>query len=440
MNNGGAASKYALVQHMIVNELTFVNDNVNYDKNSFFTRTQLSGELHKLLRILLKCNNDNTNNKYDKNNLAMLLQYINTIKFSYFDDIELRVRDAMDNLLIETGQYDAQLDELVRKNTNAEIVSEMDNLDDIKFLHIHLARILCYTAAVNARNSLQWKRAVESRGDGGGGGGVVSFANAFVNYILIVLKMMKANDVSLTHKVCAVYHFTNRDINFNTSMKPNSIVIECTKKTTKLENKHTDLEVCYVNDNRLCAKFDENNQQSCMYAMFLELNALPYCLYNNTLPDTLALSVFNLYRFNYGNVHKSKLPAKPSRVGNVLLVNCFNANKTITRNEIVHKINAYYNACRHLVDERKNLRIVGDFSAYKNNYKLAALDFIILMFVTSITNRYLKYNICNNYEKMFQELKNKVCKLKVRKVYELLLNYSVDKEPLDNFNNDYQPL
>ena len=62
------------------------------------------------------------------------------------------------------------------------------------------------------------------------------------------------------------------------------------------------------------------------------------------------------------------------------------------------------------------------------------------MLVTSITHRTLKYNMLNIHEKMFQELKTVVCKHNAAKLYDILINYDINKEPLNNFRYNYEVL
>jgi hypothetical protein len=71
--------------------------------------------------------------------------------------------------------------------------------------------------------------------------------------------------------------------------------------------------------------------------------------------------------------------------------------------------------------------------AYGSHYRVAALDFLILIFVGSITNRYIKYNLPPIQEKLFCDIKKAACSVKIKKMYDILQNYSLDIEPLANF-------
>nr|QWC64774.1 hypothetical protein [Bombyx mori nucleopolyhedrovirus]WRK23353.1 hypothetical protein [Bombyx mori nucleopolyhedrovirus] len=422
--------KYALLQKMIINELLFLNDNVNYATNKLFSKDQANGELQKLSAMLLnykKSNKNVPNIKFDLKNLSFMLENKDKIDIIQFDDVKNYVQPAIVNLFESHNRslnnYSTELNTLL-ENGNENLVPNITDIDNIKLSHMQLARLLCYTAVVESRNSKPWKAIFNND--------TCVLTDSFFNYIINILNMIKTNQGSLAHNLSVVYHIENIQMNLQNKLKPRSITIEIVDKD-KFENKHSDIEVCYVMNNRLHPQ-DVNSQQTLMCSSFVELNALPFCLYNETLPNDQSMSVFNLYKFEQT---KNNSVSKPSRLGNVMFVNSL-IDKPITRETIVDIINSYHNACQNL--KRSGHRVVGDYRAYERDYKLAALDFIILMLVTSITHRTLKYNMLNIHEKMFQELKTIVCKHSAAKLYDILINYDINKEPLNNFRYNYEVL
>ncbi|AGA16265.1 hypothetical protein [Thysanoplusia orichalcea nucleopolyhedrovirus] len=425
-------NSYALLQKMIINELLFLNDNVNYATNKIFSKNQVNGELHKLLTLLLnykKLNKNLLNINYDIKNLLFLLENKDKIDIIYFDDVKGYVQSAIVNLFEShkrsLNNYPTELDVLL-KDGNENLIPTITDIDVNKFSHIQLARLLCYTAVIESRNSKPWRSIFLNETNAN------TVIESFLNYIIHVLNMIKSNQTSLNNSVSIVYHTINVELNLQNKLKPRNINIEIVDKD-KFENRQTDIEVCYVLNNNLHAQ-DAASQQTFMYASFVELNVLPFCLFNETLPNEQSISVFGLYRFEQT---KNKTASKPSRLGNVMFVNSL-TDKPITRETIINTINSYHNACQNL--KKLGHRVVGDYRVYEANYKLAALDFIILILVTSITHQTLKYNMLNVYEKMFQDLKATVCKHNASKLYNILINYDINKEPLSNFQQNYEVL
>ncbi|USC25952.1 hypothetical protein [Palpita vitrealis nucleopolyhedrovirus] len=423
-------NKYKILQTMIINELSYINDNVNYNSNKFFSKNQFKGELHKLLSILLKYKKlyNSTNINYDVRTVCFLLENKNKIDVSIVNnDVQNYVQSNIFKLFKTHNKmlnnYNNELNKLLQAN-NENLVPNINNIDNIKLQHIQLARLLCYITVIESRNSKDWKALVSNN----------VMAEHFFNFIVNVLNMIKSNQTSLNHNVSIVYNVNdnNSTMNLQNKLKPRLVTIEIIDKD-KFENKHTDIEICYVLNNKLYVQ-DVNSQQFLIHSTFVELNVLPFCLFNDILPNDQSINVFNLFKFdNNKNKSTSKLP----RLGNVMFINSL-INKPITRQVIINTIDAYYSACQNL--KTSGHRIVADYRTYRSNYKLAALDFIILIFVTNILHRNLKYNMLKEHEKMFQQLKVTVCKLSAAKLYEQLLKYDIDKEPLNNFEQNYEIL
>lgn len=421
---------------MLLDELKFLNDCVNYGNSKYLTQQQMHGELHKLLKIMINLKVK----KNDKDNILLLVEHKDKIDFNFYDEqIKITTKNKLKEIVNlcrkNILQYEEDLDSFL-KTDNAAIVSEIENVNDIKINNLQFLRILCFMSAYTMRNGKEWKQNVGERIFKNS----EKYTNSFVNYLIIMLKQIKDKTKILSHSVKINYHFSNLQINYSNSiMKPGLIVIETAKKN-KSENKQDELEICYVLNNSLCPEYENDNQHNSMFSSFIQLNALPYLLFNNILSDDQAITVFNLYKSINTNISQTKLIEQVHTQtfcwSHVLIVNSI-VDKPKIKSVYLNKLNTYYNVLKSL---KFNYTIVGNFEAYKENSHLAALDFIILMFVASITNRNLKYKVIANQEYLFQKLKNTVCKMKTKDVYNTIINYDVIKKPMENFKIDYQSL
>jgi hypothetical protein len=407
---------YTFVQHMIINELQFINSNVN-DNNapSFMHKNHMVGELQNILQIL---NNITDADPYlikcDINSINLLINNQNKINFVYSDEskqsLKSRLIAFLPNGKMITEKYDREMDKLFNYN----IISQIKDEADARISHIKLACLLCYMVLIPSRNSV-WHLIYETREYQN------MFLDAFSKYLIAVLHMMKNKDSSLNNNVRAVYHIGDVEYVFKEKMDSKLITVD---NDAQFQTKKDDMEVCYVIFNKL--QFNTSgNQQTELFAEFLELNAVPYCMYNSLLPENTSMSVYNLFKLNSNQ--------KQLKLGNVLFVNKM---RTGAKEAIQNKIKMYYNACKFLKMSKIPFRIVGSYKGYKEDYKMAALDFVILMFATNSNKCPLKYLMMNVHEQMFQELKTQVCRLTPQRVHSVLMNYDVDKEPLTNFTQD----
>ncbi|AGR57080.1 hypothetical protein [Choristoneura rosaceana nucleopolyhedrovirus] len=417
---------YDFVQQMVMGELDFLALNVKENTASYFSSNHLGDRLKSLLNTLHNVNNANAfYKKYDIQSLELLINNIDKINFTYKKYSKPKLKKRLLNILPNGSQIESNYDKELNKVLNFTYDCQIDNFDNIKMTHLKLACILCYTAIMPFRNNTWYLPNNEN----------TAFVSAFENYLLNFLGMMKSKDGSLEKNVRITYHVVPSVLHDKTSpyvitkdkMNASNITLHNVNRTS-YQNMFTDIEVCYALNNRLYLN-EPDSQQTELCAQFLELNALPFCLYNSILPDEFALSALNLYKLDDA---KRKL-----KLGNVLFVNKM---RTSAKETIIATIRAYYYACRHAKDN-KVVRVVGNYKGYEEKrneqyYKMAALDFAILMLVTNATNCQLKYLIIDEYELMFMELKQQLCRWTPQKVYNAIINYDIESEPLTNFSKD----
>ncbi|BBU37522.1 hypothetical protein [Choristoneura diversana nucleopolyhedrovirus] len=411
---------YLFVQRMVVGELEYLNTNVNDNGAGYFSLGHLKDRLQSLLKTLRGVNNaDPYFHKCDIRSLELLINNINKISFTHNVESKLELKRRLLTILPNGDQienkYDRELDKVLNFTYNCQI----DTFDNIEMTHLKLACILCYTAILPFRNNAWYLPNNES----------TAFVAAFENYLSNFLGMMKSKDGSLKKNVRVAYHVvppalqsSSPYVTIKDKMDAGNITLHNVNRTS-YQNASTDIEVCYALYNKLYLN-NPGDQQTELCAQFLELNALPYCLYNSALPDDFAVSALNLYKLDDAR--------KKLKLGNVLFVNTM---RTGAKETIIATMRAYYHACQH-AKNNKVVRVVGSYKGYASNYKLAALDFAILMLVTNATNCQLKYLITNVHERMFMELKQQVCRWTPQKVYNALINYDIESEPLTNFSKD----
>ncbi|AAQ91657.1 unknown [Choristoneura fumiferana DEF multiple nucleopolyhedrovirus] len=407
---------YTFLQHMIINEMQFINNNVNdNDAPSFLHKTHMAAELENFLQILSKVTNaDPYLLNCDIKSINLLLNNKDKINFVYNDEskqsLKARLIALLPNGKIISDKYDREMDKLF----NYSIIPQIKNEADAHITHIKLACLLCYTALLPARNSVWYLIFSTNEYQ-------TVFVDAFSKYLIAVLQMMKSKDTSLDNSVRVIYHIGQVEYVFKEKMDPKLITVD---NNAQFQTKKDDMEVCYTIFNKL--QFNNpGSQQTELFAQFLELNAVPYCMYNSMLPENTSMSVYNLYKLD--------AKSKQLKLGNVLFVNKM---RTGAKEAILNSIETYYNACKFLKTSKIPFRIVGSYKGYQDDYKMAALDFVILMFATNANKCSLKYLMMNVHEKMFQELKTQVCRLTPQKVYSVLTNYDLSKEPLTNFSKD----
>ncbi|AAC59113.1 unknown [Orgyia pseudotsugata multiple nucleopolyhedrovirus] len=411
---------YSFVQRMVVNELEFLNANVNSNGVGYFSFNHLGDRLQSLLTTLnnVAANADPYLQKCDARSLKLLLDNLNKISFTHNVEskpqLKQRLLDMLPNGDAIGNKYDKELNKILNFTYNCRL----DTLNNIEMTHMKLTCVLCYTAGLPFRDNL-WYLPNNESGE--------LFATAFGNYLAYFLAMMRSKDGSLDKNVRVMYHVVPPlqlseppYIVFRDRINAGLISVQ---DSAQYQTAGLDFEVCYTLNNKLYLN-SPGSQQTELCAEYLELNALPYCLYNATLPDNFALSALNLYKLNDA---KKKL-----KLGNVLFVNTM---RTGAKETIIATMRAYYYACKY-AKANKLLRVIGNYKGYANDYKLAALDFAILMLVTNSTNIQLKYLTMNVHERMFMELKQQVCRLSPRKIYNVLLNYDIGSEPLTNFSRD----
>ncbi|BBD50497.1 hypothetical protein [Samia cynthia nucleopolyhedrovirus] len=405
------AVPYSFVQQAVINELQFLNASVTESVVGFFSYNHVSDELQNVLQIATAARNaDQYLQTCDIKSLNLLTANIQLINFNYSDEPKQALKKRLLELLPDkkeiVSKYDRELDSVL----NYSYISQIKSLDNIEVTHKKLACVLCYTAMLPSRNSVWYLPDNENR---------ELFAGALSKYLLNVLAMIKNKDRSLDRNVRVVYHVGVPDVRFGETMNPNLISVD----SSPFQSRPSDLEVCYAMRNKLFLG-NAGEQHTDVCAQFPEVNGIPYCLYNAELPDNFAAGMFNLYKLE---------SQKKLKLGNVLFVNTM---RTGAKESIVNTINAYYNACQYVKNAKLQLRVVGNYKGYQHDYKMAALDFAILMFATNAANCYLKYVMMNVHERMFMELKKQVCRLPPQKVYEALLNYDVEIEPSINFSAD----
>nr|UIX56168.1 HycuOrf-40 hypothetical protein [Hyphantria cunea nucleopolyhedrovirus]UIX56314.1 HycuOrf-40 hypothetical protein [Hyphantria cunea nucleopolyhedrovirus] len=410
---------YWFVQQMVVKELEYLSTNVNDDGAGYFSFDHLSDRLKSLVRILNRVDvADAYLQKYDIKSLELLIDNINKIRYTHSVEKKEEIKQRLINLVPNgnhlVDKYDKQLNKVLNFSYNCEI----DTLNYIEMSHIKLACVLCYTALLPFRNNAWYLPHNESR---------QLFATAFGNYLINFFNMMKSKDGSLNKTVRVMYHvvpavqLTSEPYIFIHDKMNASLITVQNVSNAQHQNLPTDIEVCYALNNKLYMN-NPGDQQTEMCAEYLELNAVPYCLYNSMLPDNFAMSVFNLYKLHEGK--------KKMQLGNVLFVN---AMRNSAKETIITTMRAYYFACQK-IKSNKVLRVIGNYKG-SYDYKLAALDFAILALVTNATNCQFKY-LTNTHEQMFINLKQQICRLTPQKVYNVLLNYKIDNEPLTNFSKD----
>ncbi|AAK85664.1 hypothetical protein [Epiphyas postvittana nucleopolyhedrovirus] len=405
---------YTFVQQMLVNELEFLNNNVNKSGDKFIHQNHMANELQNLLEILKTVTNaDAYLRDCDIKSLMLLLDNQDKINFTYNNDSKQAIKNRLLDLLANGKIIQEKYDHELNKFLNYSIISQIKSANNFEITHIKLASLLCYATVLPMRNSV-WYLVSQNENV------AKLFVNALDKYLLSLLSMVKNKDPSLSKNVRVVYTFPGAQIKMKEKMNSTLITVD----KASYQTKSNDIEVCYVLRNSMQFA-NSGNQQTELCAQYLELNVVPYCMYNSWLPDNATANVLDLYKLD-GSKKKLKL-------GNVMFVNMLRAG---TREAIRHTIDVYYSACNYLDKSKLPFRIIGNYKGYENNYKMAALDFAILMFVTNINNRNLKYLMMNVHENMFQELKTQVCRMPPHKVFSALMNYDINKEPLNNFRND----
>lgn len=413
---------------MILNVLNFLNKNINHQGFKYLTKDQIGKELNNFIKLLkeFKPKDKNENIKFDKNNLVLLEQNINKIEYKYYYDIIKTTKSLLLSLdeFEDISKFNNELSTLLQG-----IIVPIITLNDLfskSFKRLYVTRILCLGVNVEIRNLVHWKAQFENNSE--------QFIKAFKNHLVHILNSIKTKSAINTN-LKVIHHFNHTNLNLNLNMN-NKLINIISNTNYNFKNDVGCLEICYLNDNKMFSLSNSKQQETLKCLSFLELNAIPYCFYNNNLYDSHSISVYELYKFNHAYIENENLfviPENPPRLGNILLVNNFVKQK-ITRDVILDKINAYHNACVHLNVSKSNLILVGDSMAYMTNYNLAALDFIILMLVCSITNRSLRYNLLDIHESLFNKIKDVVCRLSSKKLYNILTtDYNINNDPLDNF-------
>lgn len=411
---------YSFVQQMVVSELEFLNANVNNNGVGYFSFNHLSDRLQNLLKALnsAAANADPYLQKCDAKSVELLLGNMNKISFTHNVETKPQLKQRLLRMLPNGDAIGSKYDKELNKVLNFTYNCQLDDLNFVQMTHIKLACVLCYTASLPFRDNVWHLLSNENR---------EHFAAAYGNYLASFLAMIRSKDGSLNKNVRVVYHVVppaqlNAPPYVVVNDRMNAGLISVQNVTdAQYQTAATDIEVCYALHNKLYMN-NPGDQQTELCAEYLELNALPYCLYNATLPDNFALSALNLYKLGDA---KKKL-----KLGNVLFVNTM---RTAAKESIIATMRAYYLACQH-AKANKMLRVVGNYKGYANNYKLAALDFAILMLVTNSVNCQLKYLTINVHERMFMEFKQQVCRLTPQKVYNMLLDYDIESEPLTNLS------
>ena len=411
---------YLFVQRMIVGELEYLDANVNHNGAGYFSLGHLSDRLQSLFKILQSVNNaDPYFHKCDIRSLELLINNINKISFTHNVESKPKLKQHLLKILPNGDQIEKKYDKELNKVLSFTYNCQIDTFSNIEMTHFKLACVLCYTAILPFKNNAWYLLDNEN----------TAFVAAFENYLSNFLGMMKSKDGSLDKNVRVTYHvvplasqITSPYVIIKDKMNASNITVHNVNRAL-YQNASTDIEVCYALNNRLYLN-NPGDQQTELCAQFLELNAIPYCLYNSALPDDFAISALNLYKLDNA---KKKL-----KLGNVLFVNTM---RTGSKETIIATMRAYYQACQH-AKKNKMVRVVGSYKGYASNYKLAALDFAILMLVTNATNCQLKYLIMNVHERMFMDLKQQVCRWTPQKVYNALINYNIESEPLTNFSKD----
>ncbi|UZE89722.1 PARG [Parapoynx stagnalis nucleopolyhedrovirus] len=426
---------YKIIQEMLVNVLDFLNNNVNYDGFVYLTYDQFKQEISNfpmLLEQFLHFNNNVTNKNfdYDKKNVELLVKNINQIQYSHCSDIVNDTKRYLKSLNISEvlNKFQKAL-EILLTNQIVPFINLEDLFYEKEIDRTFLTRILCYGIHTSIRNISHWTNdfMLDNR----------QIKSAFKHHLYMIMDAIE-NDLSLPKiNINVVHHYKSVNINLNSNMKPSLINI-ISKPDNNFKNDAQHLEICYIINNTFFSPLIYEHQHTVKCLNFLELNVIPYCFFNNILHDSHSISIFNLYKCNQVYLNYNQLVVvkdDPPRLGNILVVNSF-INKKITREVIIDKINEYQNACIDLNAKQKNLILVGDSAAYAKNFNLAALDFIILMLICSITNRSLRFNTIDLYESKFKQIKDVVCKMTPEKIFNILTyNYSVDIEPLENFQH-----
>lgn len=89
-----------------------------------------------------------------------MLENKDKIDIIQFDDVKNYVQPAIVNLFESHNRslnnYSTELNTLL-ENGNENLVPNITDIDNIKLSHMQLARLLCYTAVVESRNSKPWK-------------------------------------------------------------------------------------------------------------------------------------------------------------------------------------------------------------------------------------------------------------------------------------------
>lgn len=401
---------YWFIQNMVEGELQFLKDNVYTKTSSYFSFGHLRDRLTSLLKIVNSANS--TFQQYDSQILKLLINNMNKIQFTYSNEtkpvLKQRLLDQLPNGALISNKYDKELNKVFNYSYNSQI----NTLDNIQITHLQLACVLCYTAIFAFRNNM-WLLSQNENYN--------LFTTAFGNYLYNFLSMLHKKDKPMSNYVRVVYHVvplpkTPLSVTSSESMSEKLVTVT----NAQYQSKPTDIEVCYAMHNKLFLNNPED-QQTELCAQFLELNAIPYCLYNAELPDNFGLSVFNLY----------KLDQNTLKLGNVMFVNTM---RTAAREVKINTLRMYVHMCRYIVENKLKLRVVGNYKGYQNDYKMAALDFVLLMFATNAHGCPLNYLMMNKHETMFIELKRQACRMTFTKLFDVIMNYNIDLEPLTNFS------
>lgn len=404
---------YWYVQQMVISELEFLNSNVNEGGAAYFSGDHLNDRLQNLSKILKSVTNaDAYLFKCDQKSLDLI---INNLKGATYiietkDELKKRLYEYLTDVALIVNTYDKQLNTVMNYSYSCQI----ETLNKIEFTHIKLACVLIYTAILRFKNN-EWYLPYNKH--------LNFFIKPFNDYLLNFLKMLKNKDGSINKNVRVIFNIPPPLKNSAPPYVPvkkrlnSSLITMQNINNVQYQNESTDIEICYVNNNKLYYG-DANDQQLELTGEFLEINTLPYCLYTSMLPNNFAISALNLY----------KLANKKLKLGNVLFVNKM---RDRSKETIIRTMRVYYHACQQL-KTNKIVRVVGSYKGYSNDYNLAALDFTILVLVASATECQLKYLITDENEKSFMELKRQVCKSTLQKLYSMLINNDFEKDVMTN--------
>jgi hypothetical protein len=424
--------QYKILQQMLLSVTDFCNKNLQYEKNEryiFLFEGQWNKEFLCLLKVYTEYKNESIfkNTQHfinDFKNLMLFVEQKHLLNFTSFRNLE-GFKTSFD-----IKGFENELDLLLKGDVVIDI-----NYKKLFTFYVErdfITRILLLAELGEVRNLENWKILFKEKN---------YFKLLFKEHFIKILEGIKYRQSLMSISVKIEHHYDHANINLNGTIKYNLVHI-FTSPIYNFKNNPEHLEICYLSDNLMFSRSNYKDQHNIKCATFLELNVLPYCFYNNILLDSHAISVYGLYKCNHVYIKNQEIltsEENPARLGNVLLVNKF--PRKVNRDAIIDVINAYHKTCNYLNVNRRDFILVGDYMAYEQNYKLAALDFIILIFVCSVTNRSLRYNMLETQAPMFEQLKSIVCQLTAEKLYTILTtSYDVNIEPSDNFKHVLLPV